>query len=374
MSTVFTALEVGKGDAFLLQTPGWNCLFDAGQYSNIIRLLQEKGIDNLNLAICSHNDVDHAKGFIELLLDGSITIDEIWLPSTFANVIQFVKDNNIQYEEIEYLARYRYPKENDCQKDNQDEGRYYSKNENKQADIESLLHNNDCSAIPVEKLIDDNLIKSYDNYLYWINYYRSNHRSVPQIVLSLDRIMSIAILAFNRRCRIRWFEPTIGCACNSIDYGFVALNCREISRLKKIMHLHAFARAVQLTVVNHYSLVFEYQKDNVPIIRFSADSDCECGNSPYKNSIIITAPHHGSEANANVYKAFENENVIWVRSDCKSQSRPCYEFKSMKTRYCLACKRKTHDFKEEICFEYIGNHWWHIKGNRCLHKNMSIFC
>ena len=92
MSTVFTALEVGKGDAFLIQTPGWNCLFDAGQYPNIIGLLQGKGIYKLDLAICSHNDVDHAKGFIELLKDRSIAIDEIWLPSIFASIIQFVKE------------------------------------------------------------------------------------------------------------------------------------------------------------------------------------------------------------------------------------------------------------------------------------------
>ena len=33
--------------------------------------------------------------------------------------------------------------------------------------------------------------------------------------------------------------------------------------------------------------VYEYLKNDIPIIRFSADSDCECQSQPYIDNIII---------------------------------------------------------------------------------------
>ena len=100
MSTRFTALTVREGDAFLLEVDGWNCLFDSGVNKSIVDLLTYKGIEKLDLAICSHNDVDHAGGFIELL-DSSIKIDEIWLPGLWASVLLFVKENCKNQGEVE---------------------------------------------------------------------------------------------------------------------------------------------------------------------------------------------------------------------------------------------------------------------------------
>ena len=188
--------------------------------------------------------------------------------------------------------------------------------------------------------------------------------------INLNRIAEIERLAYKKRCRIRWFEPISDCVNNQIkfDYGcFVALNSKEIHQFKKLNNTLDLMFALTLTKESEHSLVFEYWNDINPVIRISADSDC-IWHSDYTNleNIIVTAPHHGSEANAHVYKAINGDNIIWVRSDCKSQSRPCKEFKSMKTKYCLACKRKTHDFKEEICFEYSGNKWRHVSGVKCL--------
>lgn len=77
----------------------------------------------------------------------------------------------------------------------------------------------------------------------------------------------------------------------------------------------------------------------------------------------MTAPHHGSEANSNVYNAFQGDNIIWVRSDRKSKKRPCSEFKKMKNRYCLACYTK--NFVSEIKIEYDSNGWTWKGGTKC---------
>ena len=128
----------------------------------------------------------------------------------------------------------------------------------------------------------------------------------------------------------------------------------------------AYLYLLQLTKVNKYSLVFDYTKKDVPIIRFSADSDSTCQSvNPYPKSIIVTAPHHGSKANAKVYKAINGNDLIWVRSDERSYRRPCDEIKAQKSKYCLACDK--YNFVSEICFEYdpVTEKWDYVHGEPC---------
>lgn len=89
MSLSFSALEVGQGDAFLLEKEGWRCLFDSGgSKSGLESLLKNKRINHLNLAVCSHNDFDHIDGFLGILdTNSKITVDEIWLPGLFGSII-----------------------------------------------------------------------------------------------------------------------------------------------------------------------------------------------------------------------------------------------------------------------------------------------
>lgn len=67
---VFYALDVGQGDAFLLQYEGKNILFDTGgkfdfrekkdrDGENFVRLLSELGVDRLDAVFLSHKDYDH---------------------------------------------------------------------------------------------------------------------------------------------------------------------------------------------------------------------------------------------------------------------------------------------------------------------------
>lgn len=347
MSLLFSALEVCQGDAFLLEKDDWKCLFDSGgSKSGLESLLRKKKINHLNLAICSHNDFDHTNGFIGILGNRSVTIDEIWLPGLFGSIIQYVVDNGIPREILE-------PEE------------YHIDD----IDIDSL-YDRELKSISCDEF-EDNLpmyIRFMDyahsdlRYEFW-PYFRFSFNKLS-LLIKLKNIERIARLAYKRGCIIRWFEPANGCVNNYIDYGFTALNSKEMHQIKKLKGVQEFMYALTLTDENKYSLVFEYAEANTPIVRFSADSDCTCQSViPYPNNIIITAPHHGSEANQNVYNSIQGDNIIWVRSDRKSRKRPCAAFKNQANRYCLACRN--HNFKAELRFEYNGRWWQHINGNSC---------
>lgn len=435
MSTRFTALTIREGDAFLLEDNGWNCLFDSGIDESIVDLLKYKGVNKLDLAICSHNDIDHTNGFVSLLESG-FQINEIWLPGLWASVLQFVKDNGIGEKDIDWDDEYYngeieslFSKESvPCDFFNQelsywnelkpsDEStQYYDRLHDKIADhicenpdvlvqlLASNIQNQFNGEDPnKEKLVDylkdqldyppycmtrklarviaedfpsfRHLHYIYMNYLMkneWDNpnSYRRFFRELKDtLIVKLNKIIDIARLARQNGCAIRWFEPTSACSIKAVDYGFVALNSNKMMDILKPKNYLAYFCMLMLTNENKYSLVFEYTKNEVPVIRFSADSNSTCQSvSPYPENIIVTAPHHGARANAIVYGKLTGNNIIWVRSDKRSSKRPCPEFKSQPNKYCLACDK--FNFVSEICFEYStwDKKWHYVRGEQCRCK------
>ena len=437
MSIRFTALTIKEGDAFLLEDNGWNCLYDSGKDGSIVDLLKYKGIEKLDLAICSHNDSDHTNGFIALLESG-FQIDEIWLPGLWASVLQYVKENRFRDDEIEFKEEFYngeleslFSKESvSCESFNRelsfleemkvtnDSSLLYERLHKELAYgltrnpivlanfLAQILHeqfNEGYHEDYYEAQLMDYLEDLSDYPYYWSTRriarslaYRltRQHLSHSRIEVSLmdvfhdsdsrerlcyelkhsidiklNRITNIVALARQRGCAIRWFEPTSACSIKDIDYGFVSLNSSKIGQIKKPKNLVAYFYALSLTKENRYSLVFEYTKKKIPLIRFSADSNSTCQSvSPYKENIIVTAPHHGSCANSVVYRRLKGDDIIWVRSDERSDKRPCPEFKNQPNKYCLACNK--YNFVSEICFEY--NPWdqkWHyIRGEQCRCK------
>ncbi len=546
MSTRFTALTIKEGDAFLLEDDGWNCLFDSGIDESTVDLLRYKEIDILNLAICSHNDADHANGFIELL-ESSLEIDEIWLPYWWASILDYSNNHDIDWEEIEDVMK----KMNKSKIRNADPGSFFSDehepltdeafdgvlsklaqryrqeqnaklrhslyhfikscldkklekrldkelsdlSKKEDFDLNELAHSikigiantidsqlsdenldrivneiaqrladiiinsriDESIGITVRQIVQDSVYSFVDENSQAIsqiiesrlngNLNQSNtvdiaHKLTPDLVLDIvntltdklskyliqratiylkdftnswpayernclyhdlrrdcirfflkyeeknkadnkdnnssimfNNIMEIAVLAHERNCTIKWFEPMRSCVINPKPYcDFLALNSTLKRQVQRLKNVNTFAFALYLTEVNQYSLVFEYLKDGIPILRFSADSDSTCqSQNPYPENIIVTAPHHGAKANAKVYSAIQGDDIIWVRSDKISgnQGRPCDVFKSMKNKYCLACE--TYNFESEICFEYDSwlKQWHHVRGERCRCKGIN---
>lgn len=467
MSTRFTALEIGSGDAFLLEDEGKTILFDSGgNKSHIKRLLKEEGVTRINLAICSHNDGDHANGFIGLL-KSDIDIDEIWLPYWWSSILQYANDHVIDWYKVEsisneineanikdYNPELMFSEEHEpifLDKHQTLSGEAFESVLSELAErmnykdilsnpyrlffelaydiahnmIDSLAHDTrhelsidllpfeahnvaqqvsnevarDIARLVVYHIADPvarhvanhasngphtadilrNYLCDHNQILAYLpshsfNYLVTSSNSNSSIRIMFNNIMEIAVLAHKRGCAIKWFEPTKNCTRFPIlGTNFIALNSTLKRKVQKLSDTIALAFALHLTVENEYSLAFEYlNEDGIPIVRFSADSDCECGSLPYNKSIIITAPHHGSEANANVYDAIDpnnQDNIIWVRSDAlnKTQGRPCDKFKSRKNKYCLACKYRISNKKFEVCFEYntLSQQWKPIHGYTC---------
>lgn len=353
MSIKFSALEIGSGDAFLLDDNGWKCLYDAGgSKSRIINLLKNKNIKHLNLAICSHNDVDHANGFIGLL-DSDIELDEIWLPGTWASILKFFNEELTGYHFHDLERSY-------CDFCNE-------RNKLERPLIDGLFDNSgEQSEFFAEDFYDElsdiyELHECFSNHIFWYRYQPNT-----ELEIAFDRIIKIASKAYKNGCKIRWFNPFLHSGNSKIDYNFYPLNSREIHILPKIKNAISFFYALSLSVENKYSLIFEYFRGDTPIIRFSADSDSSDQSiDPYVDNILVTAPHHGSDSNSCVYANLKGNKIIWVRSDGRSKKRPCPAFKLLANRYCLACYNRQG--RSEIRFEYKTNTktWKHISGIAC---------
>jgi competence protein ComEC len=61
-------LDVGQGDAALITSPeGKTALIDAGPSNRVVRLLEERGVDRLDLVVVSHHHIDHYGGMAAVI-------------------------------------------------------------------------------------------------------------------------------------------------------------------------------------------------------------------------------------------------------------------------------------------------------------------
>lgn len=70
-------LDVGHGNAAIVKHDGQTVVIDAPLKDHLIDALTHEGIDRVRLAIASHSDSDHCGGFIGLLLDPKIVVEEL---------------------------------------------------------------------------------------------------------------------------------------------------------------------------------------------------------------------------------------------------------------------------------------------------------
>lgn len=85
-----TALDIGQGDAIVLEIENKTVLIDAGSTSQkqigkykLIPFLQYEGISCIDIAVMTHEDADHISGLLELIEDmekGGIAINNLVLP------------------------------------------------------------------------------------------------------------------------------------------------------------------------------------------------------------------------------------------------------------------------------------------------------
>ena len=158
-----------------------------------------------------------------------------------------------------------------------------------------------------------------------------------------NKIATIATRAAKKGIKIRWFEYSS--QSRGGESYLKPVNSVELSSLK--VGRYNALEYLGLSSADKMSLVYNAPlEESGPPVLFSAESLFDFSNSiPWKNNMLITAPHHGSEANAVVYEKLEdyeenNEDInpVWVRSDSENHHRPCEEYiNASGNRFCTVC-------------------------------------
>lgn len=186
-----------------------------------------------------------------------------------------------------------------------------------------------------------------------------------------ERIRRIAVAAYHRGLAVRWFEYTTASPQGGTHWLY-PLNGREVAYVPPAPTGQLF-RLLALTTANRESLVFWADIDGCHGVLFTADSDLGDVNLSRLNlsGAIITAPHHGSEANACAYSKVRahlggsQPDIMWVRSDGRFRERPGPAYLSAPgRRFCTLCRTHSLQPKQAVRLWMKGHGWARARGTR----------
>ncbi|WP_341201937.1 MBL fold metallo-hydrolase [Planomicrobium okeanokoites] len=98
-------IDVGQGDATLLEFDGHAILIDAGHWKSdqAVDYLKTAGIKAIDIAVGTHPDADHIGQLAQII--GEFSVEEVWLPgnpstsNTYLNVLQAIDASGTDYYE-----------------------------------------------------------------------------------------------------------------------------------------------------------------------------------------------------------------------------------------------------------------------------------
>ncbi len=341
----FTALPVNVGDSFLLQVDNKVILVDGGMsQSHIVGLLMEERIPNnhIDLLVCTHYDADHINGIIGILKSKKFTFTEIWLPEIIGSIGNTISKNLFQL--IEYLNENGL---NDVFYSNGDSQYSYDVLE-----IEEQSKKNNSI-----KKIKTVILKNFINYMKYIFHRRGLHNDYEysnKFEKMMDNMLSYAYLinsSINTGAKIRWFKFQNKLIHNNYGYKLYSENALETGT--SIYDEKLFFNLLHMTTlskINQHSLVFKFDDAQYPNILYTADSDLNFTSTPITlvDNSIVTAPHHGSDANDIAYSKISGNNLTFVRSESFKVKRLSKEYKKQTKRFCTVCRNKTAKQKVEL--------------------------
>lgn len=291
----FIAIPVGQGDAFYLERENFSVLVDGGRNrSGFATMFQNvTNTDGVNVAICTHNDADHANGILGFL-EAGFRCEEIWLPGRWLSALPDVLKPFV--EVFIELAR-DIEQAKTTNRDEQD--LEFSPIE---AYADSLRENlNDVSTSDARTPIgEDGWPNSFihmlergerweDTARLWLwppgnwppfsyhHYQRLESTGVQLLWSAIDaarRIRDITLEAFHRGIPVRWFEF----ATTTPSGGIAALqpvNARAVARVRP--RIGPLLSLLSLTVSNKESLVFWSPSAEAP------GSSLSCRFRPLRN-------------------------------------------------------------------------------------------
>jgi hypothetical protein len=364
----FVAIPVSQGDAFYLETTEGSALIDGGRsvsgFPGLFQsTTQSAGVDIL---VATHNDADHANGVLGFL-EAGLKCKEVWLPGRWAQVLPHVVR---PWEEIVYiLAKQVEAVDMDLQRGvplleqyAESVGKPKEKYENDTEPLEldesgwpgALIHQ-------LERASEEDSFwalpwaEYYFRFYVFFPPYTPKHRLFLESILAARRIRQIALTAYHRGIPVRWFEydPTSPSGGRS---WLRPVNSRQMARVIPAQPSVLLA-LLALTVWNKEGLVFWASPPYAGAgVFFTADSDLKGVRIPPLDGAIVTAPHHGSEANKGVYSLI-SAPVVWIRSDGRFKNRPCPEYlQAQGKRFCTLC-RNTPYSKQAVTLWWRHDKW-----------------
>lgn len=98
-------LNVGQGDATLIQTPECTILVDAGRHSSndVVPLLRERGVESVDILVGTHPHADHIGQFSQVIEEYQVT--EAWMSGwdhstqTYIRALEAIEGAGIGYHE-----------------------------------------------------------------------------------------------------------------------------------------------------------------------------------------------------------------------------------------------------------------------------------
>lgn len=368
MQSRFIALPVGQGDGFFYQNDDGSVLIDGGKSVRAItsQLQTATSCSALDVLVCTHNDADHANGVLGVLESG-IPCREVWLPGRWTERLEDMLEKPHDFSH-ELYKNWRESRARYAEVRTLDELGDILSLEDRREDSEPRERNFDQSGDaflrPLEKAANYDGPFLFEEYIFefgpypWIPYGPRGGKLLFDAVEAASRIRSIALAAFHAGASIRWFE--FGAATGSPTNSILSpLNCREILRTRRVPP--GALEFLALSKANRESLVFAVPSTyGVPGVVFSADSDFAFSFNLPVGDYLVTAPHHGSESNANAYNRLGSvlERSKLVRSDGRSRSRPGSSFLSMPCdrRFCTLC-RGADSPKQTLEFHGTSSGW-----------------
>jgi hypothetical protein len=342
----FVALPV-KGDAFYLRRGRTEILFDGGgtnrgKSSVPDGLLDHLSKGKLDVAVCSHNDSDHAKGIIAVVREG-IT-KQLWLPANWLHRLPSVLNEpyDFMYEladevalrvrrggdvsPTQVLRRAFREVETDGQKVRTEEISLEGLKREAAARSEYLCDHQECGCW---KRLERRLAS-------WVSAKGAVTRDQSMDISSflVDSFKNIRILvttAFARSIKIRWFEHKSGTSGDGEKY-LCSVNSEEITKQFQVRRYSPLVY-LSLTAANIESLVFRSPSGHSanlskktelgPDVLFCADSPLASKpNLPIGEKVLITAPHHGSVHNESAYNHINDvltrkniASATWIRGN-----------------------------------------------------------
>lgn len=414
----FRALPVGRGDAFYLRTAAGSVLVDGGfgRYAlpNLFRKYVRRTF--VDVLIVTHNDADHANG-IAGFLKSSLEAAEIWLPGRFLQVLPYllspwetVVDELVARVSVMHADQLMVPVAHEPSSRPSSDPSYRSQllgiEHRRQESPQSIVQRY-AEAIaptiqeqefgetaaqhspsrvgrarePSELVVDDGgwplevlaSLEACAEFEVGLGWEFVSHRRDWQlidalfqdpyrrefargIVVAAHRIREIALAAYERGIIVRWFEHAPHAPGGGLPW-LQPLSAREVARVRRAPP-EKLLEYLALTVFNRQSLVFWAP----PLgehggVLFTSDSDLDGIRLPeVLQGAIVTAPHHGSQHNAQAY-ARVNQAVWWVRSDARVRSRPCSQYLvAPGQRICTVCRGSLTP-KQSVILWAVGGYW-----------------